>query len=508
MSKPSLWKRCKELALAFDKPYAALTCEELTKALEQAKAPSIPTKDQKVRTPTEEEMKITAVQKTTKAMKLQVRELKAAAAAAKAQKSLDAIMAQTALTAAAEARKAQRDLEIAAEEAQNITETEVLSEYDELLADAKEIEVEGKPFRLQNQRFFLTYKTHIDKEQLASFFAEKNVKECICAHENADESSPYEHTHVYVDFGRNYQSTNARVFDFQKIHPNIKAIKSSKHLENIWAYLCKEDTANEYLLERITKKTLYDKVSACKNIHEVMRLARTPNEASGLATMYALREKETFEPKPLEHIWQKELLEELATTPNERKIVWYYDNVGNTGKSTFARYVQAKGLATVMSQLGGDRDSGQLIETARDSGWDGRAIIIDLPRQGEHRSIYSPLESIKNGLVTNVKYKGGTTTYPSPHLVVMANFLPRIHEMSLDRWDIRELVVEQPFPDAVISVRELNVHDVDRRVRECANVNELKEELMRRCHGCATKRDLLQNLLDNVQHELRALNEQ
>jgi len=370
MSKPTLWRECKLKSLTFDKPYQLLTCEDLSAALAKANEHNELIVTNSIRTPTEEEMKLESVHDSVIADSERDSRVRTNSELVSAVRSREVIERQLAIERSISERKANS--------APKALEEQSPSTMDDLLTETREAEINGKPFRIQNQRFFLTYKTHIDKTLIAQFFEEKNIKECISAHECADDSSPYEHTHVYVDFGRNYQSTNARIFDLNSIHPNIKVIRSSKHLENIWAYLCKEDTSNEYLLERLTKPTLFDAVSKCKNIHEVMRMARTPNDAAGLATMYALREKETFEPKPLEHIWQQELLEELATTPNERKIVWYYDNVGNTGKSTFARYVQAKGLATVMSQLGGDRDSGQLIETARDSGWDGRAIIIDL----------------------------------------------------------------------------------------------------------------------------------
>lgn len=550
MSKAALWKECKERSIAFDKPYAALTASELKQALEIQNAPS---EDATItRDPTDEELKearrvldkarkeakklkdlktIERARKMQESLKAQdapsevatvesdqsklkklrdeakearktAQELKAAASAKKAQESLDAIKAQMALAEAAEAKKALRDLEKASEVAQPPTETIIRSECDELLQDAKEAEADGKPFRVQNQRFFLTYKTHLDKELVASFFGEKNVKECICAHENADESSPYEHTHVYIDFGRNYQSTNARVFDFQRIHPNIKTIRSAKHLENIWAYLCKEDSANEYLLDRITKQTLFDKVAACKNVQEVMRLATKPGDAMGLLTLFDNRGRAKASPPTLAHTWQSDLIAELEGEPHKRRIIWYYDPVGNTGKSDVSLFASANDLALIMTQIGGDRDGGQLIETALANGWDGRAIIIDIPRQGEHRSIYSPLEAMKNGLITNVKYKGGNSSFPRPHIVVMANFLPRVHELSLDRWDVRMLESVGEYPNLEISVKSLNVHTVDRMQRETLSVTEQLKTLADRACEQPSLIDALTALKSLVEAEL------
>lgn len=529
-TKSALWKECKNLGITFETTYANLKISDLQSALktrtESLTEPPIaspstpPKKSRKTKALSEEDLRLLELKEQAKIAKRTAAEAKARTSIERAELARLAIEKEHEIAAAKEAKKLAdliaredslnkakaRKIELQQAKAQEIViDSEQIEQVNLELTGTKDIEAPGKKFRCQNQRFMLTYKTHLDKELVVNFFADKNAKETIVAHERASSETDYEHSHVYVDFGRNYQSTNARVFDISNIHPHIGAIKSAKHLENIWAYLCKEDKSNEHLLNRITDKTLFDKVAACRSIQDAMRLAKTPSEASGLATLYSFRPQVTVEPEPLEHQWQLDLITELESTPHKRKIIWYYDNVGNTGKSSLAIYAQAKGLATVISQLGGDRDSGQLIETARDSGWDGRAVIIDLPRQGEHRSIYSPMESIKNGLVTNVKYRGGTTTFARPHLIVMANFLPRVHEMSLDRWDIRELNCVGEYPERVVTVNYLNVHDVARRTAQQAEVQELMDELKRRTQNCETKRELLQRLIDDARFELTRL---
>lgn len=160
----------------------------------------------------------------------------------------------------------------------------------------KEIILEGvselnekNGFRLQNQRYLLTYKTHLSKVDIVAFFGEKNAKETIAAHEVASSETNYEHTHVYVDFGKSYQSKNARIFDINLIHPNIKVIKTAKHLENIWSYLCKEDHENDYLLSRLTTKTLVDRVWEKESINDVLKMATRPNDVSGLVALYGFK---------------------------------------------------------------------------------------------------------------------------------------------------------------------------------------------------------------------------
>jgi len=377
--------------------------------------------------------------------------------------------------------------------------------FDEQLVDTREIEAEGKAFYAQNQRFFLTYKTHLSKELVRTFFGDRNAKEVIVAHEAASSETNYEHSHVFVDFGKRFQSANARVFDINGIHPNIKAIKSGKHLENIWAYLCKEDKENEYLLDRLTQQTLFDKVSACKTVQDAMRLAKTPGDATGLATMFGFRQLEKPEPQPLNYDWQNELLEEILKAPHPRKIIWYYDATGGTGKTTFSNHVTDSNLGLCLAQFGGDRDAGQLIAGAIENGWDGKILIADLPRQGEHRSIYSPLESIKNGNVTNTKYRGNVLRFNIPHVIVMSNFLPRVHEMSHDRWDIRELRTSGEWPEKTVTVRKLPLSEAIERSTAHSGVKDTLDALTRAMSGYEDKKMMLQALIDHAKHELNML---
>lgn len=316
-----------------------------------------------------------------------------------------------------------------------------------------------KGFRIANERIFLTYEGHLDKEEVLCFFrtlkkgTELKIvdgkEEVHVAHEVASSKTNYEHSHVYVVFRIPFKSSSARVFDFNGIHPNIKTIGSKKYEQNIWRYLCKEDHSNDHLLSRITKTTIFDRVCEQETTHDVMRLAKNPTEAAGLLLMFNLREREPlpyFEPK---HTWQKDLAAEIiGVAPSRRKIVWIYGKNGDEGKTTFNEYMERCHNAFAFDDFKGDNNVAMNIQGGLNNGWNEHCIIVDLARgYREKQCVYSALEKLKNGALTATKYAGGRVRFRSPHIICFANYWPAVHRMSLDRWDLRELIKEGKHED-------------------------------------------------------------
>ena len=64
--------------------------------------------------------------------------------------------------------------------------------------------------------------------------------------------------------------------------------------------------------------------------------------------------------------WQQELLSELETCPNPRKIIWYYDPVGNTGKTFFAKWRYQMDICTAVVQGGQAKDICHIISKRTD----------------------------------------------------------------------------------------------------------------------------------------------
>lgn len=97
-------------------------------------------------------------------------------------------------------------------------------------------------FKVQCSAFHLTYKNHLDHEQLLEFFKSINgdLKYYSFVHENGheDEQTPYEHTHCFIKFTKKLSTRNARIFDFtyngETIHPNIKRVTTVKHESTLY----------------------------------------------------------------------------------------------------------------------------------------------------------------------------------------------------------------------------------------------------------------------------------
>lgn len=351
----------------------------------------------------------------------------------------------------------------------------------------------SKSFRMKNCKFLLTYKTHLNKEEYIKFFYQKfctlwklfdNELEpkpfefIRLAHESgSDEKTPYNHTHVVILLNRQFETTNPRWFDYNDIHPHIACINKASEIHFVKRYIAKEDPDNADLKNASLKNAKKEKKeNRVKEIWSYDTVQDALVECAGDNISNALGVIKIFEMKPNVTVlgaheypnqkWQTDLIEETkakCTPREERKIIWYYDEVGNTGKSTLTRYLhitEPKKWYTT-EDMGSSRDAATVIKNAVTTGWIGHGMIIDLPRQARNKEkLYVSLESIKNGKITSQKYNGCTITFQKPHLIVFANWLPKTNLLSRDRWDIRRMtrVDEDDFNSEVI-VSPISIKD-------------------------------------------------
>lgn len=148
-------------------------------------------------------------------------------------------------------------------------------------------------------------------------------------------------------------------------------------------------------------------------------------------------------PKPLNLIsnlypWQMSLLAKLQEPPNDRTIIWIYDKDGMGGKTQFVKYCVSH-FNMPFATAGGSKDIANLLVNLKKAGRDLNDIncfLFNFARDASSKISYSALESVKDGLMTNIKYEAESLIFNSPHIVVMSNDLPQFKKLSSDRWEV------------------------------------------------------------------------
>lgn len=149
-------------------------------------------------------------------------------------------------------------------------------------------------------------------------------------------------------------------------------------------------------------------------------------------------------PKPIKLIdpnrpFQKFILNLIQEEPDERIIYWFWESVGNVGKSSFVKYVlyHYKALfidegkkADIACHMAG------YIEKNKNA---PEIVLIDVPRANKNKISYKSVESIKNGVMFSAKYESSQLIFNAPHIVIFANYPPDITKLSKDRWEIYKI---------------------------------------------------------------------
>ena len=134
--------------------------------------------------------------------------------------------------------------------------------------------------------------------------------------------------------------------------------------------------------------------------------------------------------------WQKELYAMLQAPPDDRTLMWIYNEAGNVGKSKFMKWMRYRKEA-VRVPMG---SATQLKEAVIAKGAH-RIYMVDLPRvRGKDEritEIFSALEEIKNGWVESAMHgKPKELLFEPPHVVVFSNQYPNLSLASGDRWRV------------------------------------------------------------------------
>lgn len=140
--------------------------------------------------------------------------------------------------------------------------------------------------------------------------------------------------------------------------------------------------------------------------------------------------------------WQKEILEMIEKDPDERSIHWYWEPTGNIGKSFLSKYIACKYNGVIICDGKKDNIFNQ-VNMMMENGVEPRIVIMDVPRTIEGKIHMGTVEALKNGMMYSGKYEGGQCIFECPHVICLANFLPPVEDLSMDRWNIKDLSVNQ-----------------------------------------------------------------
>ncbi len=138
------------------------------------------------------------------------------------------------------------------------------------------------------------------------------------------------------------------------------------------------------------------------------------------------------------YTWQKNLNKIVQSKPDTRTIYWYWDTKGNTGKSTFCKYLHRQYGAIILSGKGNDMKYGIISYFNKHKQFPS-IIILDIPRSCVDYVSYTGIEEIKNGLFFSSKYESDMVDMPHPHFICFANEPPNYNKMSMDRWKVVEI---------------------------------------------------------------------
>lgn len=306
---------------------------------------------------------------------------------------------------------------------------------------AESVGVNGKEFRIQNTMIHLTYSGHLNFEKWLKFAKDPKpaglgaqIKEYSMVHETGSEG--YEHTHILVKFAKPLNSRNARIVDFEGIHPHVRRVSRLEHWNNVLEYHTKQGEPYTMLVT----EPIISRVWKHNNVSDaILQMCETTNEVGGIIAAFN-HKPVNYGPKPKVNWrpWQTKLIEEFKEQPDTRTVNWIWDPYGSGGKTFMARHL---GMFEdyFVSDCSDPYHVATILEGYLNEGRTAFTVIFNFTRQSEKKKIYQAIESFKDGMITSRKYRGRTIYFPHPHVTIFANYAPDISKMTLDRWRIRTI---------------------------------------------------------------------
>jgi len=179
--------------------------------------------------------------------------------------------------------------------------------------------------------------------------------------------------------------------------------------------------------ERLSKRIHWEK---CRG-NEQQNIDYCSKEGNMVTNYPQPKPIRTLDPSKL-YTWQREIEQIILQEPDDRTIYWYWEEIGNVGKTTFSKYLSVKHGAVPIEGKKND-----ILYCA--AMFDAPIYIFDFERSMEDFISYGALEKVKNGYYMCSKYESKPIVRNSPHILCFANFEPDTTKLSADRWVIKQI---------------------------------------------------------------------
>lgn len=149
------------------------------------------------------------------------------------------------------------------------------------------------------------------------------------------------------------------------------------------------------------------------------------------------------------------VLDDIISKPADPRIIhWFYDEIGNTGKTVNAK--------TLMYEHNAFYTTGGKAADIYHA-YEGEPIVVlNLPASIDpetHAYLYTVLESFKDGVLSSGKYNSKTKSFDIPHVIVFSNIAPDTTRVKRSRIEahninkiyktIKRLRIEIPSPHSL-----------------------------------------------------------
>lgn len=137
--------------------------------------------------------------------------------------------------------------------------------------------------------------------------------------------------------------------------------------------------------------------------------------------------------------WQRKMLEIFQQPPGDRIMHWIYDSVGNNGKTKFVKYLAFKKDAVGLG-YGNSTDVLNLAYKFPNRLIYAWNLTRAKPATFSELDFYSAIESVKDGFFINLKFETAQVLMDPPHVMIVANHIPKFQHISADRWKMWEII--------------------------------------------------------------------